>query len=259
MLLLKYYIGNIVRAIKNRIFYLRKGKFIRDFFNEYGYKKTKPFIIHKWHHNLFLFTAIDKMNAPVFIKLTNLPRILKNENRAYKKLLKNDFLKNHVIEYKEYIKKGNHKALVLKKSGGTVLSEDWMVENIDQLHTLIKIVDELALSSLVHRDIKADNFIFEAGNIKIFDFSFMIEKSEKGKIKEINLKSHSNMLKLIDLGVNYKPEPLKWDDYYSLFILFKKLKKNKQNSLSKEQKNILIALIEECKEKVNTNTYTIIK
>jgi serine/threonine protein kinase len=259
MLFLKHHVGTIIRGIKNRYFYINNRKFIKGFFDDHGYKKVKPFNIQKWHHSLFLFTALDKNDVPIFIKLTNLPRILKNENKAYKKLQKNTFLKNHLIEHRGYIKKSGFKALILKRANGKVLDEKWASENISKLITLIKIIDEFANLSLVHRDIKLDNFIYDDGIIKIFDFSFMIDKTKHKEIKEIDLSSGQNMLKLITMGIGYKPSPLKWDDYFALHVIFDSLLKNKSLNIPLEQKDILSEYLEECKTKIDSNSYTILK
>lgn len=259
MSLVRYYIGPIARTIKNGFFYFKKREFIQEFLDDHGYTRIKPFNLSKWHHELYLFTATDKNGEEVFIKLTNLDRLLKNENRAYKKLQRNDFLKSHVIEHKGYLKKDGYKALVLKRANGIVLSEDWMVDNINQLGILVKIVDEFNSLSLVHRDIKPDNFIYEEGQIKVFDFSFMIDKTEKRKFKEIDLSRHKNLLKLEDLGIHYKPEPLKWDDYYALHVIFNTLLKNKSLKIPFEKRNILSKYAEECKGKIGTNSYTVLK
>lgn len=256
---IRYPISYFFKAIKNTVYYLRNKKLILDFFKDYGYIKIKPFNLFKWHHDLFLFTGQDELGEKVFIKLTRLRRILKNENQAYKRLMKNDFLKSHLIEHRRYIKKGPYKALILKHSNGIVLNENWLINNINKLEILIKIVDEFKKMSLVHRDIKLDNFIYENDTIKIFDFSFMIDKTNKHKLKEIDLSNHKNVLKLIDLGVNYKPSPLKWDDYYSLHIIFKNVLRNMDKSLSLEQKKVLLQYQEECKKKMDVNTYTILK
>lgn len=256
---LKIIVGAIVRTKNNLVFYHKEKRFIFNFFKDFGYTKTKPFNLSKWHHDLFLFTAKDENDNNVFIKLTSLERILKNENRAYKKLSKNHFLKNHVITHKQYIKKEDYKALILNRSDGVVLDENWVVDHVDKIKTLIKIIDEFTALSLIHRDIKLDNFIYEDGRIKIFDFSFMIDKTEKRRIKEINLTNHDNMVKLINLGIYYKPEPLKWDDYYSLYVIFKNVLENKDRSLSTERKEALTKYMEECKTKIGTNNYTILK
>lgn len=259
MSLVRYYLGPTVRIFKNLFFYFKKRKFIQEFLGDYGYLKVKTFNFHKWHHGLYLFTATDKNGEEVFIKLTKLDRLLKNENRAYKKLKSNDFLKNHVIKHKGYLKKNGYKALILKRANGVVLSEDWMLKNINLLGTLIKIVDEFNSMSLIHRDIKPDNFIYENGQIKVFDFSFMVDKTDKRKLKEIDLTDPINMLKLQDLGIHYKPEPLKWDDYYALRVIFNDLIKNKSSKISLEEKNILSQYVEECEVKIGTNSYSIIK
>ena len=257
--MIRNYAGSIKRTLKNRRYYSKKRKFVHSFFKEFGYKKVKPFNLDKWHHDLDLFTAMDKFGDEVFVKFTKLERILKNEYLTYQIFQQNTLLKNHVIEYKEYITSKGFSALVLKRSKGIVLTEDWMIKNIEKLSALIKIVDEFKSLSLVHRDLKLDNFIYEGGNIKIFDFSFMIDKTEKRKLKEIDLTSRENMLKLVNLGMFYKPAPLKWDDYYSLHIIFISLLKNKSLILSLEKKEILTQYIEECKGKIGTNSYTILK
>lgn len=257
--LLKTVLRKIYREVKNRRFYLNNKKFIHGFFQENGFYSTKPFNLNNWHHDLYLFTAIAKDGSPVFIKLTNLPRILKNENRAYKKLRKNPFLKGHIIEHKGYIKKGGYRALILKRANGQVLTEEWAYRNVEKLGTLIKIVDEFTALSLVHRDIKLDNFICEDGSIKVFDFSFMIDMTEKNKLKEIDLSENENMIKLVTMGVGYKPSPLKWDDYYSLYVVFKQLLKNKPSALTLENKGLIERYIKECSNKIDTNSYTILK
>ncbi len=257
--MLRNLLAPIYREIKNRIFYLRNRKFIQGFFQENGYHKAKPFNLNKWHHDLYLFTAVGKDGDPVFIKLTNLPRILKNENRAYKKLKKNDYLKDHLILHKGYIKKDGYKALILRRSNGMVLNEEWAYQNIEELGTLIKIVDGFTALSLIHRDIKLDNFIYEDGHIKVFDFSFMIDLSGNNKIKEIDLSNNENLAKLITMGEGYKPASLKWDDYYALYMVFNRLAKNNSSTISLEQKELLFRYIEECKAKIGTNNYTINK
>ncbi len=93
MLLLKNYLGSIYRIIRNSAFYINNRRFIHAFFQENGYLQIESFNLGKWHHDLYLFTAMDMDGCSVFIKLTNLPIILKNENRAYKKLQKNSYLK----------------------------------------------------------------------------------------------------------------------------------------------------------------------
>lgn len=257
--LLKNLLGPLYRTTKNRIFYLKKKRFIHQFFEENGYTQIKPFNLNKWHHHLYLFTAEDESGEEVFIKLTNLPRILKNENRAYKKLKKNEFLKNHLIEHKGYIKKEGYKALILKRADGIVLNEEWAYQNINELAKLISIVDEFTALTLIHRDIKLDNFIYEDGYIKVFDFSFMVDMTEKNKLKEIDLTKKENITKLMTMGVGYKPAPLKWDDYYSLQVVFEKLLKNKEHVFSLEQERVLNQYIAQCSEKIESNSYTILE
>ncbi|TLP80751.1 protein kinase family protein [Maribacter sp. ACAM166] len=259
MSFLRYYLSLIYRTIKNLVFHIKNRSFINGFFQENGYHQTKPFNLSKWHHELYLFTAEDKKGNPVFIKLTNLPRILKNENRAYKKLRKKSYLKNHLIEHKGYIKKDGYKALILKRANGVVLNEEWAYQNIEKLGTLIKIVNEFKALSLIHRDIKLDNFIYEDGNIKVFDFSFMIDMTEDKKLKEIDLTDNENMIKLITMGVGYKPAPLKWDDYFSLHVVFSRLLKNNTTKLAFQDKASLERYTTECANKVDTNSYTILK
>lgn len=257
--LFKTYVSSFLKIISNRIYYLGNKNSIHSFLKENGFRKIKPFNLNKWHHDLSLFTAKDDNGNNVFIKFTELERILENENSAYKKLQKNDYLKNHLIDHKGYIQKDVYKALILRRVNGKVLNENWASKNITKLEILIKIVNEFTSLSLVHRDIKLDNFIYEEGRIKIFDFSFMIDKSNKGKMKEINLSSRKNMFKLMDLGIHYKPEPLKWDDYYSLYVIFNKLLKNKSLKISLKKRNMLSKYVEECKGKIDTNSYTILK
>jgi serine/threonine protein kinase len=257
MKLIKNLLRKIYREVKNRKFYLQKRRFIYNFFKDNGFYNTKPFNLNKWHHNLYLFTAQDKLGQEVFIKLTNLPRILKNENRAYKKLKKNEFLKNHLIEHKGYIKKSGYKALILKKANGIVLNEEWACKNVSLLGTLIKIVDEFTALSLIHRDIKLDNFIYEDGQIKVFDFSFMVDMTHKNKIKEIDLTKDENLTKLRTMGVGYKPEPLKWDDYYALHVVFKDILKNNLTNNTLENRTLLEQYIRECSKKIATNSYAI--
>jgi|TARA_R110000744_G_scaffold31677_1_gene74351 serine/threonine protein kinase len=259
MSFLRYYLSLIYRTIKNRVFYIKNRSFIHRFFNENGYHQIKTFNLSKWHHDLYLFTAVDKVGDPVFIKFTNLPRVLKNENRAYKKLQKNSFLKNHLIEHKGYIKKEGYKALILKRANGTVLNDEWAYKNVRELSNLLKIVNEFSALSLIHRDVKLDNFIYEDGHIKVFDFSFMIDMSENNKLKEIDLTNNENMIKLVTMGVGYKPAPLKWDDYYALYIVFKELIKNKPATISLEHNNLLEQYLKETSDKIGSNNYTILK
>ena len=255
---LKEIVGSIIRYKNNFLFYFKEKKFIVKFFGDHGYSKIQPFNISKWHHELFLFTGKANNGDEVFIKLTKLGTILKNGNRAYKKFVKNNFLKHHLIERKKFVKRDGYKALILNRAKGVVLDEDWAIKNIEKLDVLIKIVDEFKALSLVHRDIKLDNFIYENGAIKIFDFSFMIDKTEKRKLKEIDHSDHENMLKLVDLGIYYKPNPLKWDDYFSLYVIFNKLLNSKYN-LSIEQKTTLNEYKEVCKAQIGTNTYSLLK
>lgn len=249
----------IYREVKNRLFYLGNRRFIHGFYQENGYIKTQPFNLNSWHHNLYLFTAEDGNGDKVFIKLTNLPRILKNENQAYKKLRKDTFLKDHIIDCKAYLKKNGFKALVLKRSNGIVLNDQWALNNLEKLYSLIKIVDGFTQLSLIHRDIKLDNFIYEDGHIKVFDFSFMIDRSGKAKLKEIDLSVEGNLTKLKTMGIGYKPESLKWDDYYALHVVFVHLAKNIPSKIPLEKKELLSQYIRECKDKIGTHCYLVSK
>ncbi len=259
MSFVKYYINFCLLTISNFLFYLKNKKEISSALKEHGCTDVKPFKMYRWHHDLYLFTAYNKLKNKVFVKFSLKKGILKNENRAYKILEKNEFFKNHMIRRDNYIKKESLKFLILNHSDGVVLSEDWLLENPHKSGSLIKIVDELSSMSLIHRDIKLDNFIFEEGEIKIFDFTFMIDKTNSRKIKEIDLSTRQNMIKLLDLGIYYKPEAYMWDDYYSLYVIFKRFFKKNKHKLSDDAKDLFIKYLDECKEKIGTNSYSILK
>jgi hypothetical protein len=87
----------------------------------------------------------------------------------------------------------------------------------------------------------------------------MIDKTKHKEIKEIDLSSGQNMLKLITMGIGCKPSPLKWDDYFALHVIFDSLLKNKSLNIPLEQKDILSEYLEECKTKIDSNSYTILK
>ena len=83
---------------------------------------------------------------------------------------------------------------------GETLSETWMLNNIDNLPILIKIVEEINNLFLIHRDIKLDNFIIHNNQIKIFDFTFMLQTNSETNLKELDLDQKSNLTMLMDLG-----------------------------------------------------------
>ena len=142
---------------------------------------------------------------------------------------------------------------------GETLSETWMLNNIDNLPILIKIVEEINNLFLIHRDIKLDNFIIHNNQIKIFDFTFMLQTNSETNLKELDLDQKSNLTMLMDLGDELKPSIYRWDNYYSFFIFFNKFFKKNKEKLSEEEFFLIISYIEKCKEKINSNSYSILK
>jgi hypothetical protein len=78
-------------------------------------------------------------------------------------------------------------------------------------------------------------------------------------LKELDLDQKSNLTMLMDLGDELKPSIYRWDDYYSMYMIFNKFFKKNKEKLSEEEFFLIISYIEKCKEKINSNSYSILK
>lgn len=260
MLFVKNLVNIWIRLISNLLFYYKNKKEISNFLSNKGISKIKPFNLTKWHHQVYLFTGTSKLDGDLFIKLSTDKGFLDNENNAYNILESDSILKKHLINKVGFIKTEKLDILILKQSHGITLTNHWFLEHINATITLINIVERLTILRLIHRDLKLDNFICENNEIKIFDFTFMISNDKNLNLKEVDLNVRDNVFKLMDVGINYKPSIFIWDDFYSLKIIFNNAFFNqKTKKLSDKEKEFITEKINYCKEKCNTNTYTILK
>tara|TARA_B110000971_G_C20040036_1_gene517472 strand:- start:4695 stop:5474 length:780 start_codon:yes stop_codon:yes gene_type:complete len=256
---LKYYILLLIRVINSNFFYFRNKKKISKILLSKGVSGVKPFNKNRWHHNLYTFTGVFLFNQKVFIKVSNVPGVLSNENEAYSILGDISVLDKYLIKRIQFFNFKPFDFLVIDFLEGETLSETWMLNNIDNLPILIKIVEEINNLFLIHRDIKLDNFIIHNNQIKIFDFTFMLQTNSETNLKELDLDQKSNLTMLMDLGDELKPSIYRWDDYYSMYMIFNKFFKKNKEKLSEEEFFLIISYIEKCKEKINSNSYSILK
>lgn len=260
MLFVKNLVNTWISIISNFSFYFKNKKEIAKFLSNKGISKIKPFNITKWHHQVYLFTGINELGYDLFIKLSSEKGFLDNESNAYTILESNTTLKKHLINKEGFFKTEQLDYLILRKAQGITLTNQWLLENINATKTLINIIDSLTDLKLIHRDIKLDNFIFENDEVKIFDFTFMVSNDEKYNLKEIDLSKRSNVFKLMDAGINYKPSVFVWDDFYSLkTVLENAFIKQSTKKLENKDKAIILKQIEYCNKKLNSNSYTILK
>jgi serine/threonine protein kinase len=155
----------------------------------------------------------------------------------------------------DYFSEGSFDVLVLEFQNGRIPIDTWMLEHLPLLGQLFEIVDELSRLSLVHRDLKPDNLIVSGNKIKMFDFTFMISKEAKWGLKELDISQNKNMQTLRALGHGFKPSIFEWDDYYSLFVIFRNLLSNPGLSRTKEQEKMLSAYMDRSRMNVARNSY----
>jgi len=257
MQFVKNLVNTWVSIISNFFFYFKNKKDISKFLSDKGISNLKPFNINKWHHQVYLFTGTNEVDGDLFIKLSSDKGFLDNESNAYTILESDTVLKNHLINKIGFFKTEQLDFLVLKKAQGITLSNKWFLENINATKILIKIVERLSELELIHRDLKLDNFIYENGDIKIFDFTFMISNKKCYNLIELDLSIRNNVFKLMDVGINYKPSIFVWNDFYALKIVLKNILKE-SSKIDKSEKTLLEKSIKHCEKQENSNSYTII-
>ena len=127
--------------------------------------------------------------------MSNVPGVLSNENEAYSILGDISVLDKYLIKRIQFFNFKPFDFLVIDFLEGETLSETWMLNNIDNLPILIKIVEEINNLFLIHRDIKLDNFIIRNNQIKIFDFTFILQTNSETNLKELDLDKYNKISK----------------------------------------------------------------
>ncbi len=182
----------------------------------YGVGSLAPYKLLSWHQGAYYFKALHS-GEQIFIKTDFQFGLLNNEVTAYNLLIKNAKINNsllHLIFHDEEHSQFIAYEFINGVSLNHYFSSNRGQEEIDEIFTgLSNIIDGLLLAGIVHRDLRADNFLVtENARLLVIDFLFSIAPNQPHMFSELDLPDDYNMKVLKSMGLNSQKKPYVWDD-----------------------------------------------
>jgi len=217
--------------------------------NKFNIKKVRFFNFLNWHNGYCYFKGIY-LGKEVFVKVDTKLHLLINDKIAYdlcKDVMQDDLVKviHHSLESKIQF-------IAYSFIDSIELDESILLNNIDYLDDIVRILCNLSKLDIIHRDIKLDNFLVSNNKLKIIDFTFANSNTQKD-FKEIDVENSFNCFLLEFLGAGLNPSPFVWDDYYSFYTILKKI----EEGVSISHKEKLNACLKEIQKSIGKNKYSI--
>lgn len=178
-----------------------------------GYKTVRPFLFKSWHHGVSYFTVLRKYdNLQFFIKTSGTYNAAKTEYFCLNSInsFQEQLVPKAIALYDWYI----FSFVVMEKIEGSPLA----AANIKQSEFFAfcqDIIKALNHTKIVHRDISPDNIMVDSqGKAFLIDFAWAATPENNS-----NEKKHIENLKA--LGGKFKLGELKWQDSFSLQLIYK--------------------------------------
>lgn len=190
--------------------------------------ELKIFNFLQWHQGAYYFKGKNN-NTDIFIKTDYEFKLLSNESKALELLNSNNYLKYKTANLlfidsvsSEYLCTSFVKGISLRNYIEENKNNELKIKNI--INQMINILKEFQTLKIIHRDIRLENFIISNDTAYVIDFLFTISNIETLGFKELDLNNKNNLNILKTLGIKEYPNKLKWDDAYSLWIIFEDIK-----------------------------------
>lgn len=225
-------ITRYLNAVKKNFYYLYKYKAMVNVLERNDVIEIKPLFYKRWHHGYAYF--LGKRNGEkVFVKVDTKLQLLRNEKVFYDVM--DDSISSYLLPLHFYSEARNMQVVCFSYANGSrELSVDLILENPSYLNDIVSILKKMKIKSVIHRDIKLDNFIISDGNLYIIDFTFSFSLSDRPdnfKELDINISEEREILKM--LGSKYKVKDFLWNDFVSLKNVVNEIVDN--SKLSTEQ------------------------
>jgi serine/threonine protein kinase len=171
-----------------------------------------PYLISNWHHGFAYF--IGKLNGQkVFIKTSDEFFYLCNDIAAAK-ILKDKVSTPKVLET---ISLDKFEIVIFEFIEGNTLTPHDLINNVEIIPQLTKIINEINKVGIVHRDIKLNNFLINKDkNIYVIDFTFSISIDNNLLFKELDYSIKEELKILNSIGEGDNPANHHWNDKFSL-------------------------------------------
>jgi predicted Ser/Thr protein kinase len=171
-----------------------------------------PYLISNWHHGFAYF--IGKLNGQkVFIKTSDEFFYLCNDIAAAK-ILKDKVSTPKVLET---ISLDKFEIVIFEFIEGNTLTPHDLINNVEIIPQLIKIIYEINKVGIVHRDIKLNNFLINKDkSVYVIDFTFSISIDTNLHLKELDNSNKEEIKILNSIGEGDNPSHHHWNDKFSL-------------------------------------------
>ena len=181
--------------------------------------QISAFKFWNWRNGYCYFKGIY-LEKEVFVKIDTKMHLLSNDKLVYD-LCKGE-MKDDLIEILHYSIDGKIQFVAYEFFNSNELDETILLNNLKYIDDILRILNNLSKSGIIHRDIKLNNFLVNGSKLKIIDFTFANSNANKN-FKEVDINSSYNCFILEFLGAGLNPSPFLWDDYYSFFSILKSL------------------------------------
>ena len=257
----KYKLIKVFDEIVKFFYYLRHYQQIRKVLNDNFITNVKVFNFRQWRIGCGYLIG-EKDGEKVFLKIDTQLLMLSNEKLFYdimEKKIGDNLLKMHFFHDSKTLQV----ACFSYVENSRELTERDIIGNPNYLIDLINILKKINKESIIHRDVKLDNFLISDGKLKIIDF-FFCQRLNKTYEKltydddfiELNMNDDFQRNILIRLGDKYRPDYLSWNDFLAMSKVLADIKNS--NDLSEEyDEKINNAITELRKIGINEN-YTLI-
>ncbi|WP_426358465.1 hypothetical protein ACPUVO_18895 [Pseudocolwellia sp. HL-MZ19] len=232
----------LLTLFKSFLYYLNRYETIKNALKKNNVLEIKPLYFRRWHLGCAYF--LGSLNGEkVFIKIDTKLQLLKNEKVFYD--IMHESLSTYVLPLHFYYEERNLQIVCFSYADGRQeLNSELILNNPSYLTEIISILKKIKMESVIHRDIKLDNFIMSGGNLNIIDFTFSYGLNghhDSFKDLDINISDELDILKR--LGSKYKPKDFLWNDFISLKNIVNEIIAN--NHLSTEQMPYFELIVQE--------------